>query len=128
MISGTDFIIDTPQVVPHLLKPFVPTLLSQAEADELLAECEANRAMCLTCADGAVIVDVRVHDDHLEMFLRAGVAFRHGAFARQGPAMLAIARDLGASTIAFEARRKGWARRLGPEWRRRGTREFVREV
>jgi hypothetical protein len=129
MISGTQFLIEVDaRSLGHALRPYVPKLLSAFELGELLAECEENRAMCLACDDGVVAVELRAHDDHLEMFVRAAVAYRHGAFARQGAAVLAIARDLGASTVAFEARRRGWARRLGPEWVRRGSREFVREV
>jgi hypothetical protein len=62
------------------------------------------------------------------MFVLLAVAFKHGAVERQDAALQIIARDLGARTIAFRARRKGWARRLGPEWQRRGTDEFVRAV
>ena len=66
--------------------------------------------------------------DALELFILVAVAFRFGAVERQDAALLQIARDLEAKTVAFQARRKGWGRRLGPEWSRRGTAEFVRDV
>jgi hypothetical protein len=75
-----------------------------------------------------IVVDLRPYGDDLEMFVWIAIAFRHGAFERQDAAVRAIARDLGAQTIAFQTRRRGWARRLGPEWHRRGSNEFVRQV
>jgi len=75
-----------------------------------------------------VVIDLRTYGDELEMFVWIAVGFRHGAFERQEPAMLTIARELGAETIAFHSRRRGWGRRLGLEWQRRGIDEFVRKV
>lgn len=66
--------------------------------------------------------------DALDLFVLAAVADRHGAFARQDAAVLELARDLQASTVAFRAARRGWGRVLGPEWAPRGTDEFVRIV
>jgi len=66
--------------------------------------------------------------DGFEMYVLLAVAFSHGAVERQDAALQTLARDLGADAIAFRARRRGWARRLGPEWKRRGTDEFVRMV
>ena len=84
--------------------------------------------MCLACEDGMVVVDLRPGAGGLELFVWVAIAFKHGAFERQDAALDSIGRDLGAQTIAFIARRKGWARRLGPEWQRRGTDGFVRRV
>ena len=75
-----------------------------------------------------IVLDLRPGPEGLEMFVWLAVAFKHGAFARQGPALDLIGRDLGAETIAFQARRKGWARALGPDWYRRGSYEFVRSI
>lgn len=75
-----------------------------------------------------VVVDLRPGASGLELFAWIAVAFKFGAFSRQDVALDGIARDLGADTIAFHARRRGWGRHLGPEWTRRGADEFVRKV
>ncbi len=128
MISGTDFQIEDPEFVGHACRVLRRGVASSSEIAEIQAECAANRAMCLACEDGMVVVDVRYGTEGLELFVWIAVAFKHGAFSRQGPALDLIGRDLGARTIAFQARRRGWARALGPEWHRRGTQEFVRSV
>ncbi len=128
MISGTDFRIENPEFVVHACRGLRPGVATASEIAELQAECEADRAMCLACEDGMVVLEACAGPEGLEVFVRLAVAFKHGAFARQGPALDAIGRDLGAKTIAFSARRRGWARVLGPEWLRRGSLEFVRSV
>lgn len=75
-----------------------------------------------------VVVDLRPGTEGLELFVWLAIAFKHGFYERQDAALDAIGRDLEADTIAFQARRRGWERRLGPEWRRRGADEFVRRV
>ena len=87
-----------------------------------------KRPLRLACEDGMLVLDLRPGPEGLELFVWLAIAFRHGAYERQDAALLAIARDLGALTIAFAARRRGWARRLGPEWHRRGKDEFMRRV
>ena len=128
MIGGTDFLFEHPALVSAACQGMRPGLATPSEVLEIQAECEAERAHCLACDDGMVVIELRPHGAELELFIWLGVASRHGAWERQGPALLKIARDLGARTLAFEARRRGWSRRLGPEWQRRGTREFVRAV
>lgn len=121
MIAGTQFTI---QPLPALrVRPNLTAGLAEVQA-----ECEADRATCLVCEDVVIVFDLRARDGALEMFVWLAVALKHGAFERQAAAVCAVARDLGATTVAFESRRRGWARRLGPEWHPRGTREFVREV
>jgi formate-dependent nitrite reductase cytochrome c552 subunit len=129
-ISGTDFHFEDPRMIPWALSSVRqrPRTATIVEVAELLAECGEDTAGCISCEDGVVAFDLRPNGEDLELFLRLGVAFRHGAWERQGPALLKIAADMGASTIAFESRRRGWYRRLGPEWHRRGTLELVREV
>jgi hypothetical protein len=99
-----------------------------SELAEIQAQCEKEEALCLACEDGMIVIDLRPGPEGLEVFVWLAIAFRHGAYERQDAALLAIARDLGAQTIAFVARRRGWARRLGPEWHRRGKDEFMRRV
>lgn len=128
MISGTTFTIEDPEMVTRACRGMRPGVASASEVREIKAQCESEQAMCLACEDGMVVIDLRSNGQALEMFVWIAVAFKRGAFERQDAALRAIARDLGASTIAFVARRRGWARRLGPEWRRRGTDEFVRSA
>jgi hypothetical protein len=128
MISGTNFRIEDPEFVARACRGMRRGVASASEIQEMVAECEANRALCLACEDGMLVIDVRSGPESLELFVWLAVAFKHGAFARQGPALDLIGRDLGASTIAFQTRRRGWARALPPEWQRRGNYEFVRSV
>jgi hypothetical protein len=128
VISGTDFEIEEAVFVTHACRGLRPGVASASEIDEIRAQCEANRALCLACDDGMVVIDLRPGSEGLELFVWIAVAFRFGAFERQVAALDSIGRELGAQTIAFQTRRRGWARRLGPEWHRRGTLEFVRLV
>lgn len=128
MISGTEFRFETPERVTQACASLPLRIVTPSEVEEIRAECETNRAFCLACEDGMVVLQLRALADALELFVWIAVGTRHGAYERQVPAMLAIARELGAQTLAFATERRGWARRLGPEWARRGTNEFVRQV
>lgn len=128
VISGTEFQFEEPEFIARACHQIRPGVATPSEIEEIRAECEAERAACLACDDGMVVIDLRPHGNALELFVWIAVAFKHGAFERQGPALQSIARDLGARTIAFQARRRGWSRRLGPEWTRRRRDEFVRPV
>lgn len=128
MIAGTEFTFRPPEFVAHACRDLRPGIATPTEIDRIQAECEADRACCLACDDVMVVFDLRNRDGQLEMFIQAVVALRHGAYERQAAAVHAIARDIGAATIAFESRRRGWSRRLGPEWHPRGTSEFTRKV
>jgi hypothetical protein len=128
MISGTAFTIEDAAMVEAACRHIRAGIASPSEIVELKAQCEHGTAICVACEDGTVVFDVRYVEAELEMFVWLAVAFRHGAFQRQESAMLNIARDLGAKTLAFQTRRKGWGRRLGTQWRRRGSLEFVRYV
>ena len=111
-----------------VLRSRAPNLLSSPEIDALEAKCEAERALCLLGDDGLVVVEPQPDGDRMQMFVRLAVGFRVGAYKRQGPALLQLARDLGASTIAFGSERRGWSRYLGPDWVSRGGGVFAREV
>lgn len=128
MISSTDFLIEDPEFVVHASRGLRPGVASASELAEIQAQCEKQEAICVACDDGMMVIDLRPGPEGLEVFVWLAIASRYGAYERQDAALLAIARDLGAQTIAFVARRKGWARRLGPEWHRRGTDEFMRRV
>lgn len=129
MIAGTQFEFDDPAMIAQAVLAKRPGDMTFSEIEDMVAECEAERAACLTCEDGLLVISGEpLNGGGLELYVLLAVAFRHGAVERQDAALRAIARDLGARTIAFRTRRRGWARRLGPEWKRRGTDEFVRAV
>lgn len=128
MISGTEFTIEEPVFVEMACRGLAPTIANASEIAEIRSQCASNRAMCLACPDGMVVIDLRPFGDDLELFVWLAVAFKHGAYERQDAALDLIGRDLGATTVAFQSRRRGWGRRLGPEWQRRGTEEFVRRI
>lgn len=119
-----------PAHIAEVCAPLPFTLVAPFEVREMQAQCQAKGAWCLECDDGVLVVDLRPNREGtaLELFVQLAVATRHGAFARQDAALQTLARDLGAETIAFNSRRRGWARRLGPQWHRRGETEFVRTV
>jgi hypothetical protein len=128
VISGTGFMIASPSALVDSCAHLPEAIAGAFEIAEIRAECELGKVMCLSCEDGIVAIELSALDTTLELFVRLAVASRHGAFARQLSALLAIASELGANTLAFKSRRRGWARRLGPEWSLRGTDEFVRQV
>lgn len=121
--------IEDPEFVLRVLGTLPRAICTASEAQDIAAQCGEEQALCFACEDGMFVVRLQPLGDDLELFVLAAVGFvSHGAFERQEPAVLAIARDLGADTVAFRARRRGWGRMLGPEWSRRGTDEFVRGV
>jgi hypothetical protein len=80
--------------------------------------------------DGVVIVTLmpnRAKQD-LELCVVLAVSTGpHGAYEAYLPEIEQIARDLGAARIVFYTRRRGWERRLGPDWSLRSI-SYVREV
>lgn len=128
MVSGTDFHIEPPEFVTYVCGGLRPGVAQSFEIAEMRAQCEASEAMCLACDDGAIVVDLRPGPEGLELFVWLALAFKHGFYDKQDAALDLIGRDLGARTVAFMSRRRGWGRRLGPEWTRRGRDEFVRRV
>jgi hypothetical protein len=111
------------QAAQSLRKP----ILSASEAEDLEAQCRVSNALCFYGEDGVLVVTLRPQEEGLELFILLAVAARSGAIERLEPAFLQLARDLGAHTIAFNGRRKGWSRRLDARWQQRGN-EFVRYV
>ena len=114
--------------VRKVLRGLPHSICPPSDVADIAAQCDNNDAVAFSTEDGMFVVQLRPHGAELELYVLAAVAFRFGAYERQEPAVLKIARDLGAKTVAFWARRRGWGRRLGPEWFRRGTDEFVRDV
>jgi hypothetical protein len=123
LTSGTDYqLIDLEEVWPTLDLP--------PDADQALQAWREGGCLCFQGPAGVFVVTlVPGHNPgHLEAFVLLAVASRIGAFEDAEPAVLAIARDLTATTVAFRSVRRGWARKLGPAWRPRGKREFWRHT
>lgn len=95
-----------------------------------LEACEAGTGLCFSGEWGAFVIALGPGENPstLEAFVLVAIATRNGAFDAAEPAVLQVARDLKATTVAFRSVRRGWARRLGPAWMPRGTREFWRYV
>lgn len=122
--SGTEF-----ELVPF--DAVLPTLGElPAGAEDALPSCRAEDALCFQGPHGVFVLTLRPGDNpgQLEAFVLLAIASRFGAFSAAEPAVLAIARDLTATTVAFGSMRRGWARRLGPAWKPRGKREFWRHT
>ncbi len=97
-------------------------------ADYALKVCHGGTGLCFTGPWGVFVIELRPGENPgtLEAFCVLAVAAKNGAFEAAEPAVLQVARDLNATTVAFRSVRRGWARRLGPAWMPRGTREFWR--
>jgi hypothetical protein len=119
--SAFDLVDDIEDVWP-LLVDLPP------DAEDAHAACLRGDALCFIGAPGVFVLSLRPGDNpgDLEAFVLLALASRFGAFVDAEPAVLAVARDLTATTVAFRSVRRGWARRLGPAWRPRGKREFWR--
>ena len=100
------------------------------DGEQAIEAARAEQALTFAGPFGVFVATLQPGDNpgDLELFVLLAVASRVGAFKDAEPAVLAIARDLTATTVAFRSVRKGWARRLGPAWRPRGKREFWRTV
>lgn len=91
-------------------------------ARDALEEAQLPNSVSIASPDGVVSVALHPRPGgtmRLFVLMAVGTSFA-GAFRRREPEMLAMARDMGAATMAFRSPRRGWIRLLGPEWRRDG--------
>lgn len=127
MISGTQFLIVEFDQVAGLMEWGDRWPWAASDFADIAAQCRAGKSLCLSGPDGIVVVELKPQDDLLELWVRVAVGRVPGAFHRAEPDIVSIARDMGASTIAFGPGRRGWQRMLGPHWSLRGD-EYVRPV
>lgn len=120
--------LETPEFVRKVLRGLRKPRLSASEVEDIALQSGEPSGLCVACEDGMFVVKLMPNANRLELFVLAAVAFRFGAVERQDAALLTVARDLGAKTVAFKSMRRGWGRSLGPEWTRRGSDEFVRDA
>lgn len=120
MIAGTSFQLldDVKPVWSRLLQRIARTNSPIEVMDLAVRACENADAIPMLCPDGLVIMTLcEAPDGTITMFLMLGASFGDaGAFYRQEAALVAIAKDAGASRLAFRTDRKGWKRLLGPQW------------
>lgn len=122
--SGTDYVLVEIDDVLDEIGPL------PQDGQDAIDEARAGRALTFRGPHGVFVLTLQPGDNpaQLEAFVLLAVASRVGAFENAEPAVLAIARDLTAATVAFRSVRRGWARKLGPAWRPRGQRGFWRSV
>lgn len=119
MIAGTAFdIVDVDQAWPRLRDRLARCGSDACVLQDTRERCLTGDALCMQSPDGVVIMSARgLAGGGVEAQVLLAVSSGHpGAFRRQEGAMLAIARDLGASVLSFATDRRGWARMLGPAW------------
>jgi len=133
VISGTPF-----KIVPNIdaAWPEIAALVRGVDpvdnaGDDLWRDCREGRALCLTSDDGLLILELQPAWDGsgtLDLFVRMAVAKgERGTIQRNEAHLDAIARELGASKIAFHTLRRGMSKALGPAWAERYT-AFERAV
>ena len=118
MIAGTTFELTEFGAVWRAVKDRAKAWIPADSIARALLDDQGDAAACLMNDDGLVVVNLEpLPDGTMRAFVLIAVSTgRPGAFKRQEPAMLTIARDLGAVELAFKSDRPGWLRVLGPEW------------
>ena len=129
-IAGTDFEMCDPtalwsQVVQRVARTASPLHVLDRAFDAVHNE----DAVSLGCQDGLVIMTLQSDSDGtITAVVLLAVSFGDaGAFKRQEDAMVMVAKEAGASRMAFRTDRRGWIRLLGPAWRLDGE-TFSRSV
>lgn len=121
MVAGTEFVL----VDVYAVWPAIAARARRSRSDpdvlrDIRLRCLDGSAVCLQSPEGVVVLGARgteagglVADVLLAVSAEGSL---QGTFKRHEDAMLAIARDLGASELAFKTDRRGWTRLLGPQW------------
>jgi hypothetical protein len=133
VISGTPFtIVENVDAAWPQIAPLVAGVDPVDNAgDDLWRECREGRALCLTSEDGLLVVSLQPSWDGsgtTELFVRMAVARgSRGTIQRNEAHLDAIAREMGATKIAFHTLRRGMSKALNPAWAERYT-AFERAV
>lgn len=128
-IAGTDFLFEDFEVLWSMLAPRAARWMRTTSLQSIRDDISAGRALCMANRDGFIVLGlVRLESGKMRCNVLLAVSTGSpGAFIRQEPSMLKIARDLHADELAFETYRTGWGRMLGPEWALQGE-FFVRNT
>lgn len=104
---------------PFVLARVGRAAMTPGALQALRERCAAGAAVCVAGADGVVVVtpQERPGGTMRAMVLLAVSTGAPGAFQRQEEEMAGVARELGATELAFTTSRRGWARLLGKHWR-----------
>lgn len=86
-------------------------------AEDAIEAAEGRSTACLMNDDGMVAMKIAGRRAYVLLAVSTGTA---GAFERNEAAVATMARDMGATVLAFRSDRRGWAKVLGPEWRHQG--------
>lgn len=120
MIAGTSFVMleDVTPQWSRLVHRIAATNSPLKELERAYKACHDENAVALLCTDGLVIMTLtEAPDGTITAYVLLAASFGDaGAFRRQEHDMMAVARDAGASRLAFKTDRKGWKRLLGPAW------------
>lgn len=130
MIAGTPFILaDVQDIWPTICHRLLKTKSPLKTVLAALTKCRHGESICLEGPDGVVVLTLEPSESAKmrAMVLLAFSSGKAGAFKRNEPSMVAIARDLGADELAFKTDRQGWTHLLGPEWTQDGE-TFVRSI
>lgn len=91
--------------------------MTAAALEDLLERCASGRAVCLACRRGVVVVAPRAAGPIIRLVVLLAVSDgAPGAFQEYEAEMVQVAREFGASELAFETPRAGWAKLLGKHW------------
>ena len=97
--------------------------------EEVYAECRFGRAQLYVCAQGFVVLKKYLREDNGCPELLVWLAQGEGGGLLQAhlPQLERIARELGAATLVFRTRRRGFARLLDARWQLRAL-EYQLEI
>lgn len=98
--------------------------------DSAIAEAQHANAVSLVCPDGVMTMSLILDEGgrmRALVLMAVSTRFAAGAFRRNEPHVIRIARDMGASVLAFRTQRRGWSRLLGQEWSREGD-FYIRSI
>lgn len=129
MIPGVDFSLCEFQKAWPKFEARAARWVDADAVEQAKAIDKSGNGACMVGNDGLVVLTLETGDNGEDrLFVLLGVSSgRPGAIQRQEQAIIAIARNLGVSRIAFRTRRGGFERALGREWTREGD-EFSRSV
>jgi hypothetical protein len=131
VIAGTGFrIVDVDGAWPRYARRAARARTNAATLQQVQARCRSGLALCLECEDGLAVVTLAGPPGGFELKVLLAVSRGgRGAFSRQEPSLVSVARDMGAASISFRTNRApAWARKLGPQWSRVGDDKFWRTV
>lgn len=119
MIAGTYFAPTMWGAVEAVLRDRNARVASATDIALVRAQCDEGSAIPLISPEAVMVVGLRGVGDGLQLWIWMAAGFSAGAFRRAEPALDAIARDMGATTIAFRPARRGWRRLAGSKWHER---------